>query len=126
MNQSQYAIVAVMIVLIAIATLAFVTNVFATKDPYDSGYDHGCDDATISDPDDYYINQDGKGPSNHTDEFMNGYNDGYSSCSGYGTESQPSQSQSQASSNENTNTNSLSQSQATTIYVCKEGGCTAQ
>jgi hypothetical protein len=39
-----------------------------------------------------------------------------------------SQSQSQSSNNENNNNNenSLSQSQATTIYICKEGGCTKQ
>jgi hypothetical protein len=47
------------------------------KLPYDSGYDHGCDDAKISDLSDRYINQPEKGPSFHTDEFMNGYNDGY-------------------------------------------------
>jgi hypothetical protein len=33
------------------------------KSPYESGYDHGCDDADISDPDDRYINQPEKGPS---------------------------------------------------------------
>jgi len=39
-----------------------------------------------------------------------------------------SQSQSQSSNNENNNNNenSLSQSQATTIYICKEEGCTKQ
>jgi hypothetical protein len=31
------------------------------KSPYDSGYDHGCDDAGISDPSDRYINEPGKG-----------------------------------------------------------------
>jgi hypothetical protein len=30
--------------------------------PYDSGYDHGCDDAGISDSSDYYVNQPEKGP----------------------------------------------------------------
>jgi hypothetical protein len=50
--------------------------------PYDSGYDHGCDDAKISDPNDRYINQPEKGPSFHTNEFMRGYNDGYDNCSG--------------------------------------------
>ena len=54
---------------------------YASKSPYDSGYDHGCDDAGISDPDDRYINQQEKGPSFHTDEFMSGYNDGYVECS---------------------------------------------
>src|SRR4051812_10417988 len=51
------------------------------KSPYDSGYDHGCDDAGISDPSDRYINEPGKGASFHTGEFMQGYNAGYSNCS---------------------------------------------
>jgi hypothetical protein len=29
---------------------------------------------------DRYINEPGKGPSDHTDEFMSGYHDGYSAC----------------------------------------------
>lgn len=53
-------------------------------DPYDSGYDHGCDDAGIDDPSDYYINQDEKGPSYHTAKFMDGYNDGFAECSSSG------------------------------------------
>jgi hypothetical protein len=36
-------------------------------------YDHGCDEAAISDPSDKYINQPERGPLFHTDEFMNGY-----------------------------------------------------
>lgn len=55
------------------------------KSPYDSGYDHGCDDADISNPDDRYINQPEKGPSFHTDEFMDGYNSGFNACSGGST-----------------------------------------
>ncbi len=51
------------------------------KSPYDSGYDHGCDDAGISDSSDRYINQPEKGSSYHTSEFMDGYNSGFSSCS---------------------------------------------
>src|SRR5918996_1596818 len=31
-----------------------------SKSPYDSGYDHGCDDADISDPLDRYISEPGK------------------------------------------------------------------
>lgn len=50
--------------------------------PYDSGYDHGCDDAGISDSSDRYINQPEKGPSYHTDEFMSGYYAGVAACSG--------------------------------------------
>ena len=52
-----------------------------SKSPYDSGYDHGCDDAGISDPSDRYINEPGKGASFHTDELMQGYNAGYNNCS---------------------------------------------
>ena len=36
------------------------------------------------------------------------------------------QAQAQSQSSNNNNENSLSQSQATTIYICKEGGCTPQ
>lgn len=53
----------------------------SSKSPYESGYDHGCDDADISDPSERYINQPEKGPSFHTNEFMRGYNDGYDVCS---------------------------------------------
>jgi len=53
------------------------------KSPYDSGYDHGCDDARISDSSARYISQPEKGPSFHTSEFMNGYDSGFSSCSSY-------------------------------------------
>lgn len=71
-------------------TLILVTSTFVTqiqlayaggKSPYESGYDHGCDDAKISDPDDRYINQPEKGPSFHTDEFMDGYDAGFDNCS---------------------------------------------
>jgi hypothetical protein len=50
------------------------------QSPYDSGYDHGCDDAYISNSERQYINQPGKGPSFHSDEFMRGYDDGYGNC----------------------------------------------
>jgi hypothetical protein len=71
-------------------TLSLMTSIFVMQTPvayagekssYGSGYDHGCDDAKISDPSDWYINQPEKGPSFHTDEFMNGYDDGYNACS---------------------------------------------
>jgi hypothetical protein len=49
--------------------------------PYDSGYNHGCDDAGLSSSD-RYINEPGKGPNFHTDEFMSGYHDGFQECGG--------------------------------------------
>jgi len=52
---------------------------------FTSGYDHGCDDAKISDVGDRYINQPEKGPSYHTEEFMQGYDDGYNECSNDGS-----------------------------------------
>jgi hypothetical protein len=57
----------------------------SSKSPYESGRDHGCDDAGISDVGDRYINQDEKGPSFHTNEFMRGYNNGFDDCSGTGS-----------------------------------------
>jgi hypothetical protein len=59
-----------------------ILHVNASSDsPYRSGYDHGCDDASISDPSERYINLPEKGPSFHTGEFMNGYYDGFNACS---------------------------------------------
>jgi hypothetical protein len=56
-----------------------ILHVDASSDsPYRSGYDHGCDDASISDPSERYINQPA---SLRTGEFMNGYYDGYDACS---------------------------------------------
>lgn len=52
----------------------------ASNDPYDSGYDHGCADAKISEPSDRYINQPEKGLAFHSDLFMQGYYDGYDAC----------------------------------------------
>jgi len=97
------AILAVMGILIATGVIG---EVFAEKSPYDSGYDHGCDDAGISDPDDRYINQDGKGPSNHTNEFMDGYNAGYNSCSGGSSSNSDDNNNDNSNANSNANDNS--------------------
>jgi hypothetical protein len=56
-----------------------VLQVYASS-PYDSGYNHGCNDARISDADDRYINQPEKGSSFHTSKFMQGYYDGFDAC----------------------------------------------
>jgi hypothetical protein len=50
------------------------------KSAFDSGYKHGCNDATIANENKRYINQPGKGPAYHTSEFMNGYLDGFADC----------------------------------------------
>ena len=48
--------------------------------PYQAGYDHGCSDAKLPSSK-RYINQPGKGPESHSQEFMSGYNAGFSACS---------------------------------------------
>ena len=65
-----------------ILSFQFSSSAYASSNAYDSGYDHGCDDAGISDPSDRYYNQPGKGPSFHTDAFNNGYDEGFDACSG--------------------------------------------
>ena len=72
--------------LILFSPLSFVQG--SRSSPYDSGYDHGCDDAGISDPSDRYTNQDEKGPSYHTDAFNNGYDAGFEACSGSSDETE--------------------------------------
>jgi hypothetical protein len=47
---------------------------------YDSGFEHGCDDAMIPELLDRYINQPGNGPSDQTDEFMREYDAGFNVC----------------------------------------------
>jgi hypothetical protein len=59
-----------------------MVQVFASNEsPYNSEYDHGCDDAAISDPSKRYINQPEKGSSFHTEEFMSGYYNEFNACS---------------------------------------------
>ena len=76
----------IVVLLAAILTISIFTFPLSTtkayaQSPYSSGYDHGCDDVKIANPDDRYINQPGKGPSYHTGSFMNGYYDGFDNCS---------------------------------------------
>lgn len=70
----------VFILMLLVLSLSVVPGITFAKSPYQSGYDHGCDDARISDSSDRYINQPEKGPSFHTSEFMNGYDAGFNSC----------------------------------------------
>jgi hypothetical protein len=75
-------IISILVVTTISTLIVFIPMAYASEDdPYRSGYDHGCDDAGISDPAERYINQPGKGPSFHTGGFMRGYNDGFDACS---------------------------------------------
>lgn len=55
------------------------STVEASKSPYRSGYDHGASDAKddCSDGCDWYILEPGKGFAFHTQEFIDGYIDGF-------------------------------------------------
>ena len=73
-----------MVMVLALGVQIHVANALSTtiiKSPFESGFGHGCNDANISDLSDRYINQPGKRPSFHTDEFMRGYDTGYNACS---------------------------------------------
>ena len=96
------------IIILSILALMFTIQshgIYATSndddDAYDSGPDHGCDDAKISDPDDRYINQPEKGPSFHTGAFMDGYHAGYNSCGGGSERNSNDDSNSNSNSNQN-------------------------
>jgi hypothetical protein len=97
-------------VLLALLVVQLNPSAYSSSDAYDSGYDHGCDDAGISNSDERYINQPDKGPAFHTGRFMDGYNIGFDSCSRT-NESSPSSSAS-SSSSENESESSSSQIQS--------------
>jgi hypothetical protein len=67
---------------LSLSIFAYNSPVQASSGAYDSGREHGCDDARISNPSDRYINQPERGPSFHTSAFMDGYNAGFNECSG--------------------------------------------
>lgn len=53
---------------------------YAEKSPYDSGFDHAEDDCRLAQQDrasQMYILEPDKGPNFHTQQFMNGYYDGW-------------------------------------------------
>lgn len=70
---------------------------------YDSGFDHGCNDAKISNSDNRYINQPEKGPSFHSKEFMNGYDDGFDACLSNGRENNNNNNNDDNNINDNSN-----------------------
>ena len=81
----SFLIFSVLLVLTALTVSQTQLAMGSGTSPYQSGYNHGCSDARISDPSDRYINQPERGPSSfHTNEFMTGYNVGFNACSGGG------------------------------------------
>jgi hypothetical protein len=86
----RFRLLSILMIMVASSTLiaqqlASMQQVYASESsPYDSGYDHGCDDAGKSESE-KYINQPEKGPSFHTNEFMDGYYAGLNACSSGGS-----------------------------------------
>jgi hypothetical protein len=93
-----------------ILAVATDSSGYASSNAYDSGYNHGCDDAGISDADDRYINQPEKGPPFHTGTFMRAYNDGFDACSGTNDNSSASSSASSSSTESENESESSSNS----------------
>jgi hypothetical protein len=76
--KSGLSIAVVALIVVAAASLGIMQGVMAKKGtPFQAGYDHGCNDAKVTFSA-RYINQPGKGSNFHTQEFMSGYNRGFS------------------------------------------------
>jgi hypothetical protein len=78
--KTKLAIAAALIVVAAASSLGTIQSAMAKKGtPFQASFDHGCNDTKVT-FDARYINQPGKGPSFHTQEFMSGYNRGFNMC----------------------------------------------
>jgi hypothetical protein len=77
-NFENTLIIATMTLIISFGLIAS-NDATASKSPYQSGYDHGASDARddCSDGCDWYILEPGKGFEFHTQEFIDGYIDGF-------------------------------------------------
>ena len=73
-------VIAATLIIIFTDSLGVIHNAIAKETPYQAGYDHGCSDAKLTFSA-RYINQPGKGPQFHTQEFMSGYRVGFNVCS---------------------------------------------
>lgn len=80
----EYKILATII--LAVAMISGIGSVQAEKkSAYDSGFNHGCSDAQISNPDNWYINGvnskgESTGKDHHTAAFNAGYDAGFKEC----------------------------------------------
>ena len=76
---TKLLIVALLIIVAASFSLIIQSAIAKKGTPFQAGYDHGCNDANVTFSA-RYINQPGKSPSFHTQEFMSGYNTGFGAC----------------------------------------------
>ena len=76
---SLIAVALAIIIIVSAVVYFIVPNAMAKVTSFQARYDHGCSDVKLTFSA-RYINQPGKGPSFHTQEFMNGYNVGFNAC----------------------------------------------
>lgn len=108
MRNTTYAVIATSAILLLVLSIPIVRPV--STSPRSAGYDHGCSDAQISDPSERYINQKEKGPSFHSDVFMQKYHEGFEACSGNSNNNDNSGSSDDSNSNSNDNSDQSSNS----------------
>jgi hypothetical protein len=79
MNKHILTVIVALALIIGYNTIIVSNDAVASKSPYRSGYDHGASDARddCSDGCDWYILEPGKGFEFHTQEFIDGYIDGF-------------------------------------------------
>lgn len=73
-------VITAILVIVSTASLGIIHNAMAIETLYQAGHDHGCSDAKLTFSA-RYINQPGRGPQFHTQEFMSGYRAGFNACS---------------------------------------------
>jgi hypothetical protein len=82
LSENMILVVAFTALILGLAGQSFLIDTHAEgKSPYKLGHDYGCDDARITDLSNRYVHEPQKNPSFHTDQFLQGYYAGFSSCS---------------------------------------------
>ena len=92
---------------------------------YKSGYSHGCDDVGLPE-DEKYINQPEKGPRYHSQDFMDGYYNGYSTCKEAGVATTDYSEVNTAVDDSFNNRDSVVQPQSQSANTVQSAGCPQQ
>lgn len=126
MVNKKILIIGFALVMMGIASMG--TQVYAKNEggpkAYKSGYNHGCDDVGLP-ANQKYINQDEKGPAYHSQDFMNGYYDGYASCQEAGIAVDNSETNTAVDDSFN-NRDSVVQPQSQTAVTTQSNSCPQQ
>jgi hypothetical protein len=79
-NRKYFATFSIALGILTMLTMHSQLGQLTYADSHTTGYNRGCSDSQISDPSERYINQPEKGPSFHSDAFMQAYHDGFNAC----------------------------------------------